>query len=70
MNVPVPQDPEYHIHFAPVPRLPPETVIVVELPGQIVEADAETEVGSVERVFTVTITFPQLESVPPNSSLT
>ena len=48
-----PQLPVYQCQLAPVPNEPPTTVSVVEMPLQIV-VTPETEVGSVESVFTVT----------------
>lgn len=47
----------YHSQLAPVPVDPPFTVSVVELPSQIVVADADMEVGSVESELTVTATL-------------
>ena len=54
-----PQAPLYQNQFAPVPSEPPETLRVAEAPAQIVEALIPAEVGSVERVFTVTTTLKQ-----------
>lgn len=53
-NVP-PQEPEYHRQEAPVPNEPPLTVKVVGSP-QVVLGLADAEAGSVEGVFTVTVT--------------
>jgi hypothetical protein len=51
-----PQLPLYHCHAAPVPKEPPFTESVVELPLQIGDALTLTEPGAVESVFTVTVT--------------
>jgi len=55
MDVPVPrkvppQLPEYQFQLAPEPSDPPETVSVVEEPGQIGLADAVIPVGAVDCV--------------------
>ena len=50
-----PQEPEYHLHEAPVPNEPPLTVKVVGSP-QVVVRLADADDGSVEGVFTVTVT--------------
>ena len=47
-----PHEPEYHLATAPDPALPPETVRVVLLPGQMVETP-EILVGATESVLTV-----------------
>ena len=51
-----PHEPLYHCQLAPVPRLPPETDKVVELPEHIAVGDAEADEGAVELVLTVTVT--------------
>ena len=51
-----PQEPLYHSHVAAVPRLPPETDNVVELPEQIDVGEADADEGAVELVLTVTVT--------------
>ena len=53
MGVP-PQETENHSATAPVPRVPPLTVNVVDCPLQIVVVP-EIVVGATERVFTVTV---------------
>ena len=49
----------YHLHDAPVPKLPPDTVNVVELPEVTEAGFAVAEVGAVELVqpLTVTVAF-------------
>lgn len=65
-----PQEPVYHFHDAPVPKEPPLTVNVVGCP-QVVLGLALAEVGSVEGVFTVTVTCAQVVvPQPPPSALT
>ena len=48
-----------HSATAPVPALPPETVSVVLPPLQIVVVPV-APVGAVDKVFTVTVTVPQV----------
>ena len=54
-----PHDPVNHSAVAPVPALPPETVSVVLPPLQIVVVPV-APVGAVDKVFTVTVTVPQV----------
>lgn len=56
---PVPQPELYHCQFAPVPREPPTTFNVVELPSQIGLEVAEMLVAAVEFVLTLTVTLTQ-----------
>ena len=51
-----PQEPVYHFQEAPVPKLPPFTLSMVDPPGQKSLAEAEAEEGAVETVLTVTCT--------------
>ena len=46
-----PQLPEYHCHEAPVPREPPTTLNVVELPAHTGFTVADMLVGSVDAVL-------------------
>jgi hypothetical protein len=55
-----PQEPEYQFHDAPVPRNPPETEIVVASPLHVGFTLAEALAGSVDCVFTFTVTIAQL----------
>ena len=48
-----PHEPKYHCTVAPVPKVPPVTVKVVELPEQIVDVPVML-VGAVLFEFTVT----------------
>ena len=60
-----PQLPEYHFQLAPVPRAPPETDSVVELPLQIVVVPVILD-GAVELLLTVTVTGVRVaETQPP-----
>lgn len=59
-----PHEPLYHLMLAPVPRLPPLTLSVEELPEQMVDAEAEALVGAVEAVLTVTVVDTQPVIVP------
>ena len=52
-----PQPPVYQFHEAPDPNEPPDTVSVVELPGQIGLAVALIPVGVVELANTVIVTL-------------
>ena len=54
------QEPAYHFHEAPVPNEPPDTVNVVEPPGQKLLAEGLILAGAVERVFTFTVTWAQV----------
>ena len=54
-----PHEPVNHSAVAPVPALPPETVSVVLAPLQIVVVPV-APVGAVDKVFTVTVTVPQV----------
>ena len=65
-----PHDLLYHCHDAPVPREPPVTVKVVASPVQIAEGEAEAEVGSVDKLFTVTVVFTQTVVLQVPSALT
>lgn len=65
-----PQEPEYHFQEAPVPKEPPFTVNVVGCP-QVVVKLAVAEAGSVDGVFTVTVTcLHTVVPQPPPSALT
>ena len=55
INVP-PQLPLYHLQLAPVPKEPPVTVNVPDPPGQKLLLLVVMLVGSVDCVFTVTVT--------------
>lgn len=57
-TVPV-QEPESNCQFAPLPKEPPLTVRVVDVPSQIVERLAVKEVGAEELLLTVTVTVTQ-----------
>ena len=75
MEVPVPtgtppHEPLYHCHTASFPREPPITVRMVVSPSHIVEGLAETDVGSEEYVFTVTVTLWQDVVLHSPSALT
>jgi hypothetical protein len=54
-----PHEPEYQYQFAPVPKLPPEILIVAELPGQIGEVP-EADAGSVDTVLTSIVVLTQV----------
>jgi hypothetical protein len=61
IDAPVPTDtppqlPLYQCHEAPVPRVPPFIVSVLELPEHIVDGEAVAEVAAVEFEFTFTVT--------------
>jgi hypothetical protein len=45
-----PQEPEYQYQLAPVPKDPPETLNVDELPKHIEAGEADADDGAVERV--------------------
>jgi hypothetical protein len=67
MDAPFPQPPAYHFHDAPVPNVPPLTLILVFDPMQIGEDIALAPDGLEEGIFTVTVTvahvvFPQSPS--------
>jgi hypothetical protein len=51
-----PQLPLYHCHEAPVPKEPPFSDNVVELPEQIGFTDALALVAAFDEEFTVTVT--------------
>lgn len=51
---PLPQPPWYHVHDAPVPKEPPLTDNVVELPLGTGFGEADAEPGAVELVLIVT----------------
>ena len=57
-NVP-PHEPVNHSVIAPVPLLPPATVMVVLPPLQAIVAPV-APVGAVDKVFTVTVTVPHV----------
>jgi hypothetical protein len=42
----------YHFHLASVPREPPVTESVIELPGQTLAMEDEIPVGAIDGVFT------------------
>ena len=44
-----PQLPVYHFQEAPVPKVPPVILNVVELPGHTLAGLAEAEVGAVDK---------------------
>ena len=74
MELPVPtsvppQLPEYQFQAAPVPSEPPDTVKVVE-PPQMGLGFADALVGSVDNVFTVTVTEVQLVVLQVPTALT
>lgn len=76
IDVPVPitfplQESSYQVYCPPVPADPPFTVSVTLDPGQTGDAEAVAETGSIERVFTFTVTLTQAE-LPhdPPSALT
>jgi hypothetical protein len=57
----------YHFQLAPVPRAPPVTESVVEVPPQMTEEETVAPVGAVDAVFKATATlcadvFPQIPS--------
>lgn len=66
----LPQLPEYHFHEAPVPKVPPDTLNVVELPGHEVPGFADALIGSVDNVPTVTVTLTQAVVLQSPSALT
>jgi hypothetical protein len=68
-NVP-PQLTVYHLHEAPVPRLPPVTVKVELPPLQTVPLEAVAPVGAVEAVFIVTETLVDEDQQDPLNALT
>ena len=47
IEVPLPQDPVYHLQEAPVPKLPPFTVRITDEPAVTESEEADTEVGEV-----------------------
>ena len=53
------QLPENHTHWAPVPRLPPDTLSVLEAPGHTVEELVEIPLGAVDNKLTSTVTETQ-----------
>lgn len=69
MYVP-PQEPEYQFQFAPVPKLPPVEVRVVDEPWHKVEGDAETEEGGNERRLTIIVTLAHEVVLKGPSALT
>ena len=63
----------YHFHDAPVPKLPPDTDTVVELPKVTEAGFAVAEVGAVELIqfgVTLTVTETQLVVLEVPSALT
>ena len=66
-----PQLPEYHCQLAPLPKEPPTTESVVELPAQIGFTVALILVGSVDSVLlTFTVTVTQVVELQMPSPLT
>lgn len=53
------QLPAYNSQLAPVPRLPPFTVRVAELPGHIPAGTADSDTGAEEFWFTLTVAEAQ-----------
>lgn len=53
-----PQEPVYHCQLAPVPRLPPFTVRVLDVPLQVLLFVMVMPVGAVDRLPTVTASVP------------
>ena len=64
-----PHEPLYHCHEPPVPREPPVTVRVVASPVQIIEGEAEAEVGAIDKLFTVTVVVTQIVVLQVPSAL-
>ena len=54
-----PQEPVYHTHIAPVPRLPPFLLTKAPEPIHIVPGRTDTESGTTEFVFSVTVVLLQ-----------
>lgn len=67
---PPPQPLEYHLHEAPVPNDPPDTLNVVELPLHIIFWLAEALVGEVDCVPIATVTLAQEVVLQSPSALT
>ncbi len=63
-----PQLPLYHLQLAPVPRLPPEILKVVDLPWQIAEGPLIALTGT-EVSCTVTVTLLQIVLLQVPSAL-
>ena len=56
-----PHEPVYHCHVAPVPKVPPDSVKVIAMPGQTVsEGDPETNETAVDKAFTVIVALTQV----------
>ena len=71
---PVPIDvplhaPAYHLIDAPVPTVPPDTVIFVLPPAHMVGVVADADVGATDGVFTVMVTGV-LDAKVPHLSVT
>ena len=65
-----PHKPEYHIQPAPLPKLPPETLMVVDEPLQIVPDEAVAKVAGTELSLTVISLLTQLVVLQTFSALT
>ena len=65
-----PHEPVYHIHEAPVPRLPPEKLKVDEEPVHIAEGKPEAEPGGEEIKQTDIETLTQVVVLQLPSALT
>jgi hypothetical protein len=68
MDVP-PQLPLYHFQLAPVPRVPPLTLSVVDVPKQIM-LEPVMDVAGIELSLTVTVTDRQMVVLQIPSALT
>ena len=59
---------EYHLHVAPVPKVPPLWVKVVEEPLQTVEDATNKDVGATVQTTTLGTTSPELKIVAPGAT--
>ena len=58
-NVP-PQEPLYQYQSAPVPRLPPEKLNMLDTPLHITPGEAKTEPGAADNILTVIVSFEHM----------
>ena len=60
----------YHCHVPPVPKTPPDNVIVEEAPEQIFAGFEEADVAADDCVFNVTVVFTHAVVLQSPSALT
>lgn len=65
-----PHDTEYHLQFAPTPKLPPVKLNVVDVPLQIIAGDEEAELAGFEFVQTDKFAVSQFVVLHSPSALT